>query len=183
MLFHLNIHIHFKLGRAAFEPNACSQWCNGVLLNRLSVSLKIKPNRECILSDFGVPVFKRNSASIDFKNQFIMQLITTVSFYQILAECVFWIAYCINAAGGAAADSMWHISERLKNVLINVFDYYCVKYQRLAYFHRWILGTLIANKQRFVIISIFKFLLDESVFGCWLEFSVLGMKWHKNTQT
>lgn len=112
-----------------------------------------------------------------------MRLITTVSRYQIFAECVFWIAYHINAAGGATAESMWHISERLKNALVNVFDYYCVKYRGLAYSHRWILGILIANKQRCVIISIPKFLLDESVFGCWLEFSVLGMKWHKNTQT
>lgn len=89
-----------------------------------------------------------------------MQLITTVSFYHIFVEWVFWIAYCIDAAGGATADSMRYISERLKNMLVNVFDYYCVKYRRLAYLCRLMLDILIANKQCFVIISIFKFLLD-----------------------
>lgn len=71
MLLRLNLHLHFKLGRASFELNALSQWEDYILYvlpNRFSVSLKIKSNSECIVSDFGVFVFERKSASVGFKN-------------------------------------------------------------------------------------------------------------------
>lgn len=93
-------------------------FCISVFPGSCSVCLKI--NNDYTIRDFRVSVLKRHPAFIGLKSLFIMQVIIARVSLLCFSEWVSWISYWSDAAGRATVGSMWHICERLNNVLVSV---------------------------------------------------------------